>query len=126
MPMNQHKLYRSEDSVIFGVCGGLAEHFDLSPWGVRLVWVLLTFVGGPFMVFAYIALALAMKRRPYELRYGGEQGGTRRDWRECPDSHSVLLERVQRRFESLDKRLQRMESIVTRPTWDLEQKYREL
>lgn len=29
------KLYRSNDSVICGVCAGIAEYFNISPWVVR-------------------------------------------------------------------------------------------
>jgi phage shock protein C len=122
--MNRTKLYRSsDDAVIFGVCGGIAEYLDLAPWGVRLVWVLLTLAGFPFTVIAYVALALLLKRKPREL---SRASGPPPLWSECPATHSELLARVQRRFEMLDSRLQRMESIVTNPAFDLEQKYRNL
>lgn len=40
------KLYRSEsDRIIGGVCGGLAEHFDLDPSLVRIITVVLVFSG---------------------------------------------------------------------------------
>ena len=42
----RRRLYRSDDSVIFGVCGGIAEYFDLSPWGLRLVWVIASIPAG--------------------------------------------------------------------------------
>ena len=48
------KLYRSYDSkVIGGVCGGLAEYFDIDPIIVRLVFILLAFAGG-HMILVYI------------------------------------------------------------------------
>ncbi|WRK51841.1 PspC domain-containing protein [Coprobacillaceae bacterium CR2/5/TPMF4] len=35
------RLYRStHDRMIFGVCGGLAEYFDVDPTLVRLAWVI--------------------------------------------------------------------------------------
>lgn len=38
------KLYRSEkDKKIAGVCGGLAEYFDIDPTLVRLAWIFLVF-----------------------------------------------------------------------------------
>lgn len=37
------KLYRSEkDRMIAGVCGGLADYFDVDPVVVRLLWVAVT------------------------------------------------------------------------------------
>ena len=41
------RLYRSkEDKVIGGVCGGLAEYFNIDPVWVRLAAVLLVFFKG--------------------------------------------------------------------------------
>lgn len=41
------KLYRSrKESMIAGVCGGLAEHFKIDPTLVRLLFVLFFFLGG--------------------------------------------------------------------------------
>lgn len=47
------KLYRSEkDQVIAGVCGGLAEYFDIDPVLVRALFVLLAlFGGGGFVLY---------------------------------------------------------------------------
>jgi phage shock protein PspC (stress-responsive transcriptional regulator) len=50
------KLYRSKtDRKIAGICGGLAEYFNIDPTIVRLLFVLgLIFVGGTF--WAYIIM----------------------------------------------------------------------
>jgi phage shock protein C len=118
------RFYRSNnDRVLAGVCGGIAEHFDLSPWGVRLVWVLLTFIGMPFTVIAYIILVFVLKRRPQEF---GDRSPATADWTAGAASHGQMLGRLQERFATLDKRLQRMETVVTRPTYGLEQEYRNL
>lgn len=46
------KLYRSEtDKILGGVCGGLAEVYDLDPSLVRLVTVLLAFTGSAEIVY---------------------------------------------------------------------------
>ena len=48
------KLYRSStNKMIAGVCGGLAEHFDMDPTIVRLIWVVAVF-GAGFGVLAYL------------------------------------------------------------------------
>jgi len=36
------RLYRSEDRVLAGVCGGVAEYFGLEPTLVRVVWTVAT------------------------------------------------------------------------------------
>jgi len=54
----QRRLYRSEkDRMIFGVCGGLAEYFDIDPVLVRLIFLLLLIPGGVGLL-AYIILAI--------------------------------------------------------------------
>lgn len=41
--MGDKRLYKSsENSMLCGVCGGIAEYFDIDPTLVRLAWVILT------------------------------------------------------------------------------------
>jgi phage shock protein C len=49
----------SKDKVLFGVAGGLAEHFAVDPTLVRLVFVLLTFASGAGIII-YLVLAVIM------------------------------------------------------------------
>ncbi len=49
------KLFRTKDRVIAGVCGGIAEYFELDPTVVRLIWILVTiFTGIGTGIIAYI------------------------------------------------------------------------
>lgn len=58
------KLYRStENKVIAGVCGGIADYFDIDPTLVRLAWVLFCVLGGSG-VLAYIIAALIIPEHP--------------------------------------------------------------
>lgn len=57
------RLYKIENGrKIFGVCGGLAEYFNIDPTIVRLVWVLLVFCAGTG-VLAYFVAALIMPNK---------------------------------------------------------------
>ena len=57
------KLYKIEDGKkLCGVCGGIAEYFDIDATLVRLGWILLTaFVGSG--IFAYIIAAIVMPNK---------------------------------------------------------------
>ena len=45
--MSNKKLYKSSvNRMLCGVCGGIAEYFDIDPTLVRLVWVIITLMGG--------------------------------------------------------------------------------
>ncbi len=47
------RIHRSQDKKIGGVCGGIAEYFNIDPTIIRLLWVILAFAFGTG-VLAYI------------------------------------------------------------------------
>lgn len=54
--MNRKRLYRSKkNSMIAGVCGGIAEYFDIDPTLVRIIAVLTIFVNGVGLIAYLIA-----------------------------------------------------------------------
>ena len=58
------KLYKSNtDRKLDGVCGGIAEYFDLDSTLVRLAWIIFCCLGGSGII-AYILAAIVMPRRP--------------------------------------------------------------
>lgn len=60
------RLYRSKrDVVICGVCGGIAEYFDIDPTIVRLVAVVLVFGWGSGLI-AYLVGAIIIPKNPYQ------------------------------------------------------------
>ncbi|MGB4592602.1 MAG: PspC domain-containing protein [Coriobacteriia bacterium] len=61
----EKKLYRSRaDRMVAGVCGGLAEYFDLDPTVVRVAVVLIALLtqGGIFL--AYLIMAIVVPEEP--------------------------------------------------------------
>lgn len=75
----ERRLYRSEtDRMLSGVCGGLAEYFDIDPVLVRLVFALFVFAGGAG-ILAYLVLAIIVPVRskvglpPKEVAHEGIQ-----------------------------------------------------
>lgn len=58
------RLHRSnENKVIAGVCGGIAEYFDMDPTLIRLAWILFCALGGSG-VLAYIIAAIIIPEAP--------------------------------------------------------------
>ena len=54
------KLAKSQsEKKLCGVCGGLAEYFNIDPTLVRLLWILFSLAGGAG-VLAYIIAAVIM------------------------------------------------------------------
>ena len=60
--MRSRKLYLSDqDKKIGGVCGGLAEYFDIDPVIVRIIWFVATLCYGSGLLL-YIAFWLILPR----------------------------------------------------------------
>ena len=57
--MNNRIYKSSRDKVLAGVCGGVAEYFNIDPVIVRLIWVIATLAGGTGLV-VYIIAAIIM------------------------------------------------------------------
>ncbi len=69
------KLYRSRtDSMIAGVCGGLAEYFDIDASLVRVGAVLFTLAWGSGLL-AYVILWLIVAQKPLESSVMESEGG---------------------------------------------------
>lgn len=63
------RLYRSrKERMLGGVCGGIAEYFDVDPTIVRLAWVLFTFAGGAGLVAYIIAWIIVPEAPEYAIK----------------------------------------------------------
>ena len=104
-------IYRSRSGLILGVCKGLAEHFDFSVFWTRAIAIIFLFIAGILPAIGlYLLAALLMKPEPViPLKNSAEK--------EFYDSYTYsrqgAVERLKRRFENLQRRIQRMEHIVT-------------
>lgn len=57
------RLYKIEEGKkLCGVCGGIAEYFDIDPTIVRLLWVILIFCAGTG-ILAYFIAAIIMPNK---------------------------------------------------------------
>ena len=116
-------VYRSRNGVVFGVCRGVAEYFDVSVTGVRLAVIIISVLSGIWGgVIAYVVAALLLKPEPiipFESDSDAEFYNT------YAASRTMALQRLKRTFDTLDRRIQRMESIVTGRDYDWERRLRE-
>ncbi len=63
------RLYKSRrNRMLDGVCGGIAEYFEVDPTIVRILWVLITLAGGSG-IFLYIAAIIIMPVNPEHLGF---------------------------------------------------------
>jgi len=116
----QGGLYRSRQGVILGVCKGIAQYFDFSVLWTRAIAIILLLVTGfwPITILYFIA-ALLMKPEPVVPIQSSED-------EEFYDSYihsrKRAIDRLRRRFDHLDRRIQRMEHTVTSREFDWEKR----
>lgn len=116
-------IYRSRNGMIFGVCKGLADHFNVSVFWTRVVAVgILLFTGVWPIVVIYLVAAVIMKPEPV-LPIETEEA--QEFYNSYVSSRTLALHRLKRTFDNLDRRIQRMESTVTAREYDWERRLNE-
>ena len=91
---NVKKLYRSKtDRIIFGVCGGLGEYFEIDSLVVRILFLLLTLTGGAGIVL-YLILAVII---PSEENAKSKNGNGKKMSEVVGETAQELAEEVKRK-----------------------------
>ena len=113
-------LYRSRNGIILGVFKGLAQYFDFSVGWLRIIGVIVFIFSGFWpVVVLYLLAALIMKQAPVIPLDSLDE-------KEFYDSYTYsrkgAVNRLKRRYENLNRRIQRMEDVVTDREFDWEQR----
>ncbi len=109
--------------MIFGVCKGLAEHFNVSVFWTRVVTIVAFIFSGFWSVgVLYILAALLMKPEPV-LPIETEEA--QEFYNSYVSSRTLALHRLKRTFENLDRRIQRIEGAVTAREYDWDRRLNE-
>jgi phage shock protein C len=113
-------LYRSRNGLVLGVCRGIAEHFDFSVFWARAIVLILLFFSGlwPIMALYFIA-ALLMKPEPVIPIESDDQ---QEFYNSYIYSRKGAIDRLKRRYENLERRIQRMEHAVTTKEFDFDRR----
>lgn len=112
--------YRSRNGTVFGVCHGLAAHFQLPVYSIQaMVCIGAVFTGFWPMAIIYVGLALLMKPEPV-LPF--ENAGEAEFYNSYASSRGMALQRLRQTMDNLDRRIQRIETIVTARGYAWEQK----
>jgi phage shock protein C len=117
------RLYRSRNGIFFGVCRGIADYFDFKVFWIRLAVIIgFIFTGFWPVGILYLLAAVIMKLAPV-IPIDNE------DDQEFYDSYSYSPKgasyRIKQRYDSIKRRIQRMEDIVTQREYDWDAKMKE-
>ena len=100
----------------------LADHLELPAWALRIGFILLASFNQAFILL-YLALGLFMQTAPREPFHSFDDEEVYNSYQ---TSRGDTLDRVERSFKNLDKRMQNIETIVTRPGYEHEDEFRRL
>lgn len=116
-------LYRSRSGILLGVCKGIAEYLDFSVFWTRVIAVALLFFSGLWPVVGlYVLAAVLMKPEPV-VPFRNE--GDEEFYQSYTSSRSMALRRLKRTYDRLERRIRRIESIVTARDYDWERRLNE-
>ncbi len=117
------RLYRSRSGMIFGVCKGVAEYFDLSVGWLRILAVVLLLLSGIWPVaILYVLAALLIKPEPL-IPIQSEEA--EEFYNSYMTSRPMAVNRLKRTFDNLDRRIQHIETIVTGREFDWDRRLQE-
>lgn len=138
-------LYRNtREGKIAGVCAGLADHWDIAHWTVRLMWVAAFLFTGTLALWAYLGAWILMAPRPSrrasdfegqtdyeEVEIEMEYDERHHDYRprkvfRYSDSGAVRLQRARERLDAAVSRVEDMESYVTSRRYNLNKEFSKL
>ena len=129
-------LYRNRsEGWIAGVCAGLAEHWNVPNWMVRLPALALLFFTGSLAFWAYIVAIFVLASRRDAIHLEGdvemeydERMQTYRPRQALRYAHAPTerLHRAQTRLDAALGRVESMERYVTSRRYELDQKFSRL
>lgn len=109
-------IYRSRKGLFMGVCRGIAEHFNFSVTLMRMIVVILFLFTGFWPVgVIYIVAGLLLKVEPVSpIRDERDQ----EFYQTYTQSRESAIQRIKRKFDNIERRIQRMEHTVTSKEFD--------
>lgn len=120
----ERRFVRSADrAVLGGVCAGLADYFGFNLKVTRLLAVIGFLMNPPLAALAYIALVVLIPSKPTRDTERRVDPQFRQALRAAP---AKTMSDVRRRFQSLDRRLARLEKYVTSSRYQLDREFRDL
>jgi phage shock protein C len=113
--------YRARDGMVFGVCKGIAQHLGFSVFWMRVIVAAITVCTGIWpMLGLYLIAALIMKPEPV-IPFQTE--GDEEFYNSFTSSRQMAVHRLKRTYDRLERRIRRMEAIVTDQEFDWDRRF---
>ncbi len=109
-------IYRSRRGIFMGVCRGLGDHFNFSVFWTRVIaFLLFLFTGFWPIGVMYIIAGLVLKVEPVSPLHNEKD---QEFYDTYTHSRESAINRVKRKFDNIERRIQRMEHTVTSREFD--------
>ena len=109
-------LYRSRHGWIFGVCQGLADYMEISVTGIRIFFIVFFILSGFFPIaLIYLLASILISPEPMVNFQSDEE---KEFYNSYITARNMSVSRLKRKFDSLENRIRRMESIITTREYD--------
>ena len=132
-------LYRNpSESLIGGVCAGVADHWGVTTWMVRLAAVALLLFTGSLAFWGYIIAWMVLSPRPTRWEHDSEDTEVTMEYDEdlhtyrkrtvfrYPDSPTDRVRKAQQRLDEALGRVESVERYVTSRRYDLNREFSKL
>lgn len=141
-------LYRNtREGKIAGVCAGLADHWDIAHWVMRLIWIGGFLFTGTLALWVYLGAWILLSPRPTRRNTDGAYVDEEPEFEEVEvemeyderyhdyrprkvfrysEAGSVRLERARERLDTALKRVENMETYVTSRRFNLNKEFSQL
>ena len=116
-------LYRSRNGILLGVCRGVADYFEIGAIWLRLALIGIVILTGfwPALI-GYVAAALILRPQPViPLRSEASEDF----YHSYVDDRRTAVRRLKRTYDDLQRRIQRIEDIVTSRDYQWRQRMEE-
>ena len=119
-----------QNGKIFGVCAGIADHFDWDVTVVRVLVVAGTIIAGGWPIVVYLVAAWMIDNKPAdgsryeELRTSIDD--TRREAEHRRPASAWRFTYVKTRFDRVEDRLRTLENVVTSREFQMDRELRGL
>ena len=112
-----HRRFRrsADNAMLGGVCAGLADYFGLNLRVMRILTAV-AFLAMPMTIVAYIGVLILV---PAEITHTRRTKAGEQFSRSLRSSPTQTMRDVRSKFQSLDRRLARLEKHVTSPRYQL-------
>ncbi len=138
------RLYKNPDKAkLCGVCAGIAEYLDFETWLIRLIALSFLIFSGGTAVVAYFVACFILEPKPGSQTNKGCFGRVNRRYQnekseDAPYKASVkdvwkkgkapteTLQKAEDSFESMEEKLQAMETYVTSKKYQLEKEFEKM